>query len=381
MSNHPKKVLFFANTEWYLFNFRLALAQYLQERGFEVVMVSPPGSYGKKLEAAGFRWIPVPMERSSLNPLREIWLLWKLYCIYKSEKPDIAHHFTIKCVIYGGLVARLVGIKGIIGAVAGMGYVFASSTRLALLLRPLVRMLLQMAQGGKNCRLILQNPDDREAFISASIIDPASVRLILSSGVNTSRFSPPVNKQPSDKPKKVLLAARLLWNKGLAEYIESARQLKDAGYNAEFLLAGEPDLGNPNSVRQEQIEDWQQAGYIKPLGHIDDMATLLKSIDVMVLPSFYREGIPRSLTEAAASGLPIVTTDTPGCREVVDSGINGFLIPVKDSSALMNAIGRLLSDTDLALRMGIASRKKALSEFDERLVLEKTAAVYSEIEL
>ncbi len=373
------KVLFFANTEWYLFNFRLALAKHLRERGVEVVMMSPPGPYGKKLEEEGFRWIPVPMARRSLNPLREAWLLWKLIRIYQIEKPDIVHHFTIKCVVYGGLAARLVGVKGIVGAVAGMGFVFASSSALAVMLRPLVRILLQIALGGKKCRLILQNPDDRDAFISASIANPANVSLIPGSGVNTDRFSPSIKEWASDKPKKVLLAARLLWDKGISEYVASAQQLKTAGYKVEFLLAGEPDMGNPNSVQQEQVEAWRQAGFITPLGHVDDMVELLKSIDIMVLPSFYREGVPRSLIEAAAAGLPIVTTDAPGCRDIVENGVNGFLVPVRDSNALAEALRKILEDPSLAIRMGEAGRAKALAEFDERLVFEKTVEVYREL--
>ncbi|MDI1232168.1 MAG: glycosyltransferase family 4 protein [Methylobacter sp.] len=379
MVTRPMKVLFFANTEWYLFNFRLALAKHLRKRGVEVVMISPPGPYGKKLEEEGFRWIPVPMARRSLNPLREAWLLWKLIRIYQTEKPDIVHHFTIKCVVYGGLAARLVGIKGIVGAVAGMGFVFASSSALATMLRPMVRVLLQLALGGKKCRLILQNPDDLNAFVSASIADPANVRLIPGSGVNTDRFSPILKSSASEGSKKVLLAARLLWEKGIAEYIEAAQQLKTLGYSVDFLLAGEPDMGNPNSVQQEQVETWKQAGIIKPVGHVVDMAELLKSIDIMVLPSFYREGVPRSLIEAAAAGLPIVTTDAPGCRDIVENGVNGFLVPVRDSNALAEALRKILEDPALASRMGEAGRSKALAEFDERLVFEKTVEVYREL--
>ena len=379
MSTRPMKVIFFANTEWYLFNFRLALAKHLRKRGVEVVMISPPGSYGKKLEEEGFRWIPVPMARRSLNPLREAWLLCKLIRIYQTEKPDIVHHFTIKCVVYGGLAARLVGIKGIVGAVAGMGFVFASSSALAAMLRPMVRVLLQIALGGKKCRLILQNPDDLNAFVSASIVDPANVRLIPGSGVNTDRFSPSLKSSASEGSKKVLLAARLLWEKGIAEYIEAAQQLKTLGYSVDFLLAGEPDMGNPNSVQPEQVETWKQAGIIKPVGHVVDMAELLKSIDIMVLPSFYREGVPRSLIEAAAAGLPIVTTDAPGCRDIVENGVNGFLVPVRDSNALAKALRKLLEDPVLASCMGEAGRAKALAKFDERLVFEKTVDVYREL--
>lgn len=239
------KVLFFANTEWYLFNFRLALAKHLREKGVEVVMISPFGPYGTKLEEEGFRWIVLPMARRSLNPIYETLLLYNLISIYRKEKPDIAHHFTIKCVIYGGLAARFVGVRGIVGAVAGMGFVFASQKALARALRPLVRVLMRFSLGGRNCRAILQNIDDCEALVSSSIVDPVRTRLIPGSGVNTTRFSPFRPQKESDQPKKVLLAARLLWEKGIAEYVAAARKFKGDGINVEFLLAGEPDAGKP----------------------------------------------------------------------------------------------------------------------------------------
>jgi glycosyltransferase involved in cell wall biosynthesis len=373
------KLIFFANTEWYLFNFRLGLAKYLRDHGAEVVMVSPSGPYGRKLEAEGFRWIPVPMARRSLNPLREAWLLWRLFRIYQTEKPDITHHFTIKCVVYGGLAARLVGVHGIVGAVAGMGFVFASQQALARLLRPVVRTLLRIALGGRNCRLILQNSDDRDALVSSAIVDPKHVRLIPGSGVNTKRFAPSMLDKEPHRTRRVLLAARLLWEKGIAEYVAAAKQLKQDGLNVEFLLAGEPDVGNPNSVRAEQVDAWRDEGVIRPLGHIDDMATLLREIDVMTLPSFYREGVPRSLIEAAAAGLPIITTDMPGCRDVVENNVNGFLVPARDSAALAESLRKVLEDPTLAARMGAAGRLKALVEFDEGLVFARTMGVYREL--
>jgi glycosyltransferase involved in cell wall biosynthesis len=379
MNYFPKKIIFFANSEWYLFNFRLSFAKHLRERGIEVVMVSPSGPYGKKIEAEGFRWIPVTMARRSLNPFCELWLLWRLYRIYQFEKPNIAHNFTIKPVVYGGLVARLFGINGTVSAVDGMGFVFSSESVLAIMLRPLVRFLLQIALGGGKGRLIVQNPDDRDEFESYSITDSDNVRLILGCGVDTELFSPTTRPLGSERTTKVLLAARLVWEKGIAEYVEAAQQLKTLGYKVDFLLAGEPDIGNPNSVQPEQVEQWQQDNIVQPVGHIDNMAELLKSIDIMVLPSFYREGIPRSLMEAAATGIPIITTDTPGCREIVEDGFNGILIPVRDSNALTEALRKIIDDPKLASSMGKAGRSKVLAEFDEKLVFKSTIGVYRQL--
>ena len=392
------KILFFANTEWYLYNFRLPLARYLRDHGHEVVMLSPPGPYVAQLQAAGFRTLTVPMQRRSLNLLRELALLNHIRRLYAQERPDLAHHFTIKCVVYGALAARLTGVPKRINAVTGLGHVFTSDSLKARLLRPPVRALLRLALGGANSRLIVQNPDDQAAFQRTGLIDSAHVRLIRGSGVDTERFQPNQYDSPHSPPPgttpalratppsprrglgslKILLATRLLWEKGVGEYVAAARQLRQEGIAAEFLLAGDLDPGNPASIPVEQLDRWRQDSDVTLLGHIDDMATLLAQTDIAVLPS-YREGTPRSLLEAAACGLPLVTTDAPGCREIVQHEVNGLLVPVKDAAALAAALRRLCQEPATRQRMGRASRAKALAEFDERLVFEQTLAVYEEL--
>jgi len=374
----PLKVLLFANTEWYLFNFRLALAKAARAQGAEVVLVTPPGPYGEKLRAAGFRWVPVPMVRRSLNPMREAFVLWALWRLYRREKPDIAHHFTIKCVVYGGLAAKGAGTRGVVSAVTGMGYVFSSKGLLARILHPLVRWSLRLAMSGRKSRLIVQNPDDLRAVL-AGLMDASQVRLIAGSGVDTQRYQPRADALcASGRTASIVFAARLLWDKGLAEFVRAAQALRAEGLNIQFLVAGEPDAGNPASVPEEQLTAWREEGNVTLLGHVQDMPALMAKADVVVLPS-YREGMPRSLIEAAAAGLPIVTTDAPGCREVVEDGVNGILVPVRDSAALAAAIRKLVLDPALAARMGAASRQKALAQFDERIVLAHTLAVYREL--
>lgn len=376
----PLKVLLFANTEWYLFNFRLALAKAARAQGADVVLVSPPGPYGEKFRAEGFRWVPVPMVRRSLNPMREVFVLWALWRLYRREKPDIAHHFTIKCVVYGGLAAKLAGTRGVVGAVTGMGYVFSSKELLARRLRPLVCRLLRFAISGRQSRLIVQNPDDRRAVVDAGLMDASHVRLIAGSGVDTQRYHPrPDTLCASGRTPSVVFAARLLWAKGVAEFVQAAQALRAEGLKIQFLVAGEPDAGNPASVPEEQLTAWREEGSVSLLGHVQDMPALMATADVVVLPSSYREGVPRSLIEAAAAGLPIVTTDAPGCREVVEDGVNGILVPVRDGAALAAAIRKLALDPALAARMGAASRQKALAQFDERIVLASTLAVYREL--
>ena len=372
------KVLLFANTDWYLYNFRLGLAKFLRDNGFEVVMISPQGPYGPRLVAEGFRWIPLQMDRRSLNPWRELRLIAQIASILRAEKPALVHNFTIKCVVYGSLAARWAGVQARVNAVTGLGYVFIGQDFRARFLRPIVGALLKLAFNGIAARLIVQNQDDSAAFVDAGLVLKDFVRLIKGSGVDTSRFYPRLEARPAGS-LRVLLASRLLWDKGIGEYVEAARQIKRQGLAVEFLLAGDIDSGNPASVSADDVESWRAAGIVRPLGHVEDMAVLLSDIDVMVLPSSYGEGVPRSLIEAAACGLPIITTDAPGCREIVEEGVNGYLVPVRDAHALADAIRRLSANPTLRQSMGLAGREKVLKEFDERIVFEKTLAVYREL--
>ncbi len=372
------KIVLFANTDWYLWNFRRSLAVAAREAGFEVLLLSPLGEFGARFAALGLRWQPLAMDRRSLNPLRELGVLWRLVRLLRRERPALVHGFTIKCAVYGALAARLARVPARINAVAGMGYVFSSRDLTARLLRVPVRLSLRAALGGRHTRLILQNPDDVALFEHARLVDAAHVRLIPGSGVDCQRFRRHRASHRSDAPPRVLLAARLLWDKGIAEYVEAARILRARGVAATFLLAGTPDAGNPAAVPVETVRGWVRDGLIEWPGHVDDMAALFASVDVDVLPS-YREGLPKSLIEAAACGLPLVTCDVPGCREVVTDGVEGLLVPPRDAGALATAIARLLEDPDLRERMGQAARAKALADFDERLVIERTLAVYREL--
>ncbi len=376
------KVILFANTEWYLYNFRRSLALALREGGHEVLLVSPPGPYGKKLQAMGFRWVAAPMERRSLNPLRELALLRWLRSLMQAEQVDLVHGFTIKCAVYGSLAARwaarVPGLPARVNAVAGMGYVFTSDDLKARLLRPVVRSLLKLALGGQGARLILQNPDDVALFERARLVDMGQVRLIPGSGVNCERFTPRPAGTPVNEPFTVVLPARLLWDKGLQEYVQASQMLKAEGRVIRFQLAGDPDPGNPAAVPETTVRDWVAQGLVEWLGHVDDMPALFGAVDAVVLPS-YREGLPKGLIEAAACALPLVATDVPGCREVVSHEKDGLLVPVKDGAALARAIARLQDEPALRERLGQAARAKALARFDERIVVDKTMGVYREL--
>ena len=371
------KIVLFANTEWYLYNFRRSLAFALRDAGHELLLVSPPGPYGEKLRAMGFRWLPAPMERRSLNPLREAQLVAWLRHLFKEEQVDLVHGFTIKCAVYGSLAARLLGDVARVNAVAGMGYVFSSGDLKARALRPVVRTLMGMALGGQRARLVLQNPDDVALFERARLVAPEAIRLIPGSGVNCERFAPSGARGWGGR-FRVVLPARLLWDKGVAEYVEAARRLRAEGKAIDFLLAGDPDPGNPAAVPEAALRDWVAEGLVDWLGHVDDMPGLFASVDAVILPS-YREGLPKGLIEAGACGLPLVTTDVPGCREVVEDGVDGLLVPARDSVSLANAIARLADDPALCDRLGKAVRRKVLARFDERIVVARTLAVYQEL--
>lgn len=373
------KALLFANTDWYLFNFRLSLARHLQANGMDVVLLCPPGIYVQKLESAGFRVIVFNMKRLSVLPWAELDVVRRLVNVYRWERPDVVHHFTIKCVIYGSFAAKLTGIAARINAVAGLGYVFSNNSVYARLLRPLIKALLRFTLAGRGARLILQNPDDVDRFTREELVAPGRIRLIRGSGVDTRRFNPLRIALPP-RPTTVLLATRLLWDKGVREFVEAARLCRAEGRSIRFLLAGAPDNGNPGSVQQSDVQQWQSEGVIEALGHVSDIAALLlNEVDIVVHPTMYGEGVPRILLEAASAGLPLIATNMPGCTEIVQHDVTGLLIRPQDACALAAAIVKLHEQPELGRKMGAAARALAVGEFDECRVLQATLRVYAEL--
>lgn len=372
-----KKVMLFANTDWYLYNFRRSFALALKEAGYDPLLISPPGPYADRLIALGLRWEPISMQRRSLNPFRESLLFIQLIKLIKQEKPDFLHNFTLKSSIYGSIASNFSRTPAVVNSIDGLGYVFTSSHTRARLLRPIVRTLMRLSFSRKKSRLVLLNNDDLQTFKRESLAPFNNIRLIRGAGVDCNRFTPE-GKSTSTGRLSVLLPSRILWDKGLAEYIEAARTLKEKR-NIDFFIAGSPDVGNPASVPAQVVNSWVSEGLVTWLGHVEDMPALYRSMDVVALPS-YREGLPTSLTEAAASGCALITTDAPGCREVVKDGVDGLLIPVRDGKALATAITKLDDDRSLLRRLGSAARAKALAEFDEKIVIARTLAVYDELQ-
>ena len=373
----PMNILLFANSDWFLYNFELALASRLRSEGMNVILVSPAGPFAHRLEEQGFRWIEAPMGRYSWSPIGEARSILWLVRLLRRERVDIVHGFTIKCAVYGSIAARLARTRGRILALTGMGYVYTSQQLMARLLRPWLPSLLRLGLAGKAVYLVLLNRDDVAMATRLKLGDPDKIRLIPGSGVNCDKFAPGLRSTPAG-PFKVLLPARLLWDKGVGEYVEAARILKAEGREIEFLLAGAPDKGNPTSVDQTTILQWQADGLVRWLDHVDAMPALFNSVDAVVLPS-YREGLPNSLTEAAACGRCLITTDVPGCRDVVTHGQNGLIVPARNPVGLADAIRRVAADRKYCRTLGEAARETALQVFDEKIVLSQTLDIYREL--
>ena len=368
------KILYFANTDWYLYNFRLNLARAMRDRGNEVVLMSPPGEYGERLNAEGFRWISFPLSRKGTNPLVELGTLKRLTEVYEREKPDLVHHFTVKCVTYGSLAAKRAGVPYIINAITGLGHVFVGNTLSIRLLRFVVSGLYKRAMGGT--KVIFQNPDDLNLFLKMGLVNEEQSVLIRGSGIDIERFAP--MPEPETNTPLVVLPARMLWNKGVGEFVKAAHILYDQGVHARFALVGVADSGNPAAVSLIQLGEWQKECVVEWWGWQEDIKVVFAMAHIVCLPS-YREGVPRVLAEAAACTRALVTTDVPGCREIVRDGENGLLVPVRDAPALAGALKKLIEDPALRRRMGLKGREFVEEEFSNKRVVTGTLDVYDRL--
>ena len=369
------KIIISANTDWYLYNFRRSLAQTLRQRGWEVALFSPPGAFSERLEALGLRCLPWQLGRQSLAPWAEYPALRQALGVYRREKPDLVHHHTIKPSIYGSTAAARSGVGGIVNSITGRGYVFLGGKAKARLMRPVVRLMYRYAFRSENLRAIFENQEDREYFIQHKLVPAARTALIESVGVDPERYRP--SPEPPGTPV-VLMAARMLWDKGAGVLVEAARRL-GAPNGVRVLLAGQPDPGNPNTISIQQLERWQREGVVEWLGFQPDIPGLLSQCHIFALPTMYGEGIPVALLEASASGLPVVSTRIPGPVDFVLDGETGILVPPNDPEALAQALGRLVRDPGLRGRMGAAGRQRVLERFTLNEVNRRTIAIYEEL--
>lgn len=374
------RIAFVSHWDWVLYNFRLPLAKALTKLGCEVVFVCPFGEYVRHLQKAGFSCVHWSIVRQSINPIRELGSILHLIYLYRREGFDAVHHFTIKPILYGCLAARVSGVPFVFNLFSGLGYLFSSAIK-ARLVRACIMPFLRYALRHPQSYTQFQTGEDREYFVQAGLVKSEHTQVIDGSGVDTNLFRPlPGNAQLNGTPA-ILMATRLLWDKGVKELVDSARDLKTRGVAARIWIAGDSDSGNPNAIPQEVLRLWQNEGVVEFLGQRSDMVNLLQSASIAVLPTKYNEGVPRFLLEAAAAGLPIIATDIGGCRVVVRHNENGFIIPPGDMGALTGAMARLIMNSGLRDEMGKASRKIAVEQFDEALILAEYVDLYRRVGL
>lgn len=368
----------FANTDWYLFNFRLSLARYLKANGFSIQLISPSGKYGESLKAEGFEWTAIAFTPGRRNVLREIWSIFRIIQFYRQVRPVVVHHFTLKCVLYGSIAAIFTGRPAVVNSITGLGHLFTDNRFKSRILRFIVSRLCRFSLRSANSHVIFQNSSDQEAFVSTGIIAREKTHLVRGSGVNCRKFCPEPNSDGRGReegPVRILFASRMIKEKGIYELVESFRILRASGLACELLLAGDVYPDNPSSLSVKEIDELKRVKGVTYLGHVDDMVGLLRRSDIVALPS-YNEGTPRILLEAGALAKPMVATDIPGCMGVVVDGENGFLVPPGNVQALVKALEKLVVDPVLRKRFALRSREIIIKDFEESAVLEKTLAVY-----
>jgi len=375
MAGRIPRLLFVVNHADFFLSHRLPIALAARERGYDVHVATMPTPAAGRLADYGLPWHELPLEVRSLNPLRDLVLLRHLCRLYKQLRPDVVHHVTIKPVLYGGLAARLTSVPAVVNALSGLGYVFLVGGLKGRMLRAGIQRVMRYALGHHNAVLILQNPDDASDFVTRRIVEKGRIVLIKGSGVDLNEFTP--SPEPGE-PLLVVLPSRMLWDKGVGEFVEAARTLRKNGVVVRMALVGDIDVNNPASLTRAELEAWQREGDVEWWGHRTDMPEVFRKAHVVCLPS-YREGLPRVLIEAAAAGRPIVTTDVPGCREIVRDGHNGLLVPARDGGSLAGALERLLGDRALRQRMGVAGRHMAEAEFSIEMVIDRTLTLYDEL--
>lgn len=384
MSNRDSKIdslpplLFVVNAAWFLISHRLPLAEAARRAGYDVHIATGAATADEVqlLEKAGFTYHSLGLKRASGNPFHNAALLLQLFRLYRSVRPAIVHHVTIKPVILGTLVARFVHIPAVVNAVSGLGYSFSSTERRRRSLRYLVGLAYRVGLNHPRMTVVFQNADDRLDFLKWTGIKSLNYVLIAGSGVDINRFHP--TPEPSGIVR-VVLPARMLRDKGLVEFAMAIGSLRAKGVLVEGLMAGSPDPENPESLTESELRALETQYGVQWIGHCSDVANLFSSTHIVCLPS-YREGLPKALIEASAAGRAIVTTDVPGCRHVVEDGVTGLLVPARQVAPLADAIGRLVADPGLRSRLGAAARARAVAEFGVDQIVSETLRLYSQLD-
>ncbi|MBL4613894.1 MAG: glycosyltransferase family 4 protein [Magnetovibrio sp.] len=347
------KLLITVTEDWAFCSHRLPTAFAARDAGYDVVVAARMSDHQERIEALGFRTVPWAIKRESQNPFSELSALLDLIRIYKAERPMVCYHVALKAIMYGSIAARIAGVKGVVNLFSGLGVVFISNTLKFRLIRRAITPFLRWAHKPPGFRLQVQNKDDRAFLNNLGISTPEQTDLVPGSGLDLENFSE--TPEPTHEPPVAILVARMLWDKGIGELAQAARILKQRNVALRIVLVGAPDPANPASIPQHQIKTWVDDGVLEWWGRREDVAEILKQSHIAVLPS-YREGIPRSLLEAAAVGRPMVAFDVPGCKDLIQNDKNGFLVPFQDATALANALEKLATDPDLRKRLGHQAR-------------------------
>ena len=367
-----KKIIFFITEDWYFWSHRLPIARAARDAGFQVVIATRVHSHGARIKKEGFRLIPLQLERRGRNVVTEALTLVDIVRIYLLEKPDIVHHVAVKPVIYGSIAAMIARVPFIVNAMAGLGYIFINDGLKASLVRRIFVLIYRCAFISKSTVALFQNPEDLNLFVSLGIVARKRTSLIRGSGVDISTYD--ITPEPSGVIT-IMLASRMLWDKGIGELVEAAGLLHSRGILCRIVLVGKPDDDNPQSISEEMLRCWHCKGVVEWWGYQENMVEVLSKSHIVVLPS-YREGVPKILIEAAACGKSIVATDVPGCREIVHHDDNGLLVPAYDGKSLSEALEVLIQDSELRKKMGRRGREIVRREFSEEIVIKKTMQLY-----
>jgi glycosyltransferase involved in cell wall biosynthesis len=370
------KLLFIVTEDWYFVSHRLPLALAAKAAGFEVVVATRFSKYREKLEMLGLRTVQlVEMKRSSANPWTELKALGEIRRIIHDERPSIVHAVAIKPLLYSSIVRRIGPSFKLVGALGGLGSVFSDTHGKARIFKLLITTLFRLLLDRSGITIIVQNREDQTVMTVGCRLAQKRVILIPGAGVDIDQF--PIETFP-EGPPVVMLASRMIWPKGLQEFTDAAAMLKGAGRDARFVLVGKPDPENLDSVSESTLQEWHSSGVVEWWGHRDDIAKTLAFASIVCLPTYYREGVPKILLEAMAAGRPIITTDMPGCRELVESGSTGLLIIPRSAKALADAVKTLLDDPEKMAEMGRRGRELAASEYSSGRVISQTLAIYSQ---
>lgn len=351
---------------------RLALARAARESGFNVHVATPASAEMAGLAKEGITFHPIPITRRGVNPFREAVTVLALFRLYRELKPDLIQHLRLKPVLYGTFAARLAGRPAVANLLTGLGYLFTTGGFKAAALRRIAEIGLRLALRHPNSTVVFENPDDRRLFVQSGLVNAKRTAVIAGSGVDIDMFR--VQPLAGGAPL-VVLASRMLWDKGVGEFVDAARRIAAQGIDARFALVGDTDTGNPNAIPRQQLEKWRDEGCVEWWGWRRDIQSVIGQAHVVCLPS-YREGMPRILIEAASCGRPLIASDAPGCREIVQDGVNGFLAKVRDAVSLAEAMRTLLIDPELRIRMGRKGRELVVSRFSLEAVLNSNIAMY-----